>query len=128
MATVAKTRRQRKPKTSEHYMEALARARAGCSPTNTMIVLTEMQTRGFTDVRPYENVLTFDAWRGAGRTVKRGEHGTKITVFVPMEVAETDERTGETKTKTITRPRTSVVFHVSQTDPWNGNGNGKAVA
>ena len=121
MATLPASRKRRQPKTAEHYKEALVRAHNGHSAANTMIVYHAMRAAGYTDVRPYENVLTFDAWRGLGRTVRRGEHGTRITVYVPMEIERVDAN-GQKKIETLTRPRSALVFHESQTELWQIGG------
>lgn len=66
------------------------------------------------DVRPRENVFTFDAWRALGRTVRKGEKG--VTICTVKECRKKNEDGSET---TYTRPWRSTVFHISQTDPLN---------
>ena len=64
------------------------------------------------DIKPRENVFTFNAWRGLGRSVSKGQHGVPICTFVPRRV--TDKKTGEV---TETRmPRQTTVFHITQTE------------
>lgn len=66
------------------------------------------------EVRPRENVFTYQAWRALGRQVRRGEHGVKVVTFIETKSKEVDQDTGERKV--IRRPWTTTVFHVSQTD------------
>ena len=71
------------------------------------------------DIRPRENVFTYHAWRALGRQVRRGEHGVKVTTFVPMtkKTGDLDPATGDEKKVSIgKRAWTATVFHVSQTD------------
>jgi hypothetical protein len=52
--------------------------------------------------------------------VRRGEHGVKVTTFVPMgtKTGETDPATGEERKASFGRRAWSAtVFHISQTDP-----------
>ena len=71
------------------------------------------------DIRPRENVFTYHAWRALGRQVRRGEHGVKVTTWVPAQgKEETDPDTGEKKEGRGFRVcKYATVFHVSQTDP-----------
>ena len=46
------------------------------------------------DILPRENVFTYHAWRALGRQVRRGEHGVKVTTWIPTERKELDEKTG----------------------------------
>jgi len=68
------------------------------------------------DVKPRENVFTFNAWKALGRSVKKGEHGVKVVVFVEMSGEVRDPSTGETERKGFRAPRTTTVFHISQTE------------
>ena len=65
------------------------------------------------DIKPRENVFTFNAWRGLGRSVSKGQHGVAICTFVPRRV--TDNKTGEIKETRM--PRQTTVFHITQTEP-----------
>ena len=50
------------------------------------------------EIRPRENVFTYHAWRALGRQVRRGEHGVKVTTWIPAAgKEETDPTTGEKK-------------------------------
>lgn len=66
------------------------------------------------DIEPRVNVFTFHAWKALGRSVKKGEHGVKVTTFIPMTVKD---RNDPTKKISKCRPWTTTVFHVSQTQP-----------
>lgn len=104
----AARRRMTAEERAERDRQALNRAQSTTSIANGLIVITTFQARGLSDVRPGENVLTFNAWKALGRHVRKGEHGVKLTVWAPTR----DEETGEERR----RPFTSVVFHESQTD------------
>jgi hypothetical protein len=81
------------------------------------------------DIRPRENVFTFNAWKALGRVVRRGEHGVRCVTFIdrkggeaegaadapsPLDAAIAEQ--GENSGKRLL-PRPVTVFHVSQTDP-----------
>jgi hypothetical protein len=102
--------------------EALSRAVGNQSLTNWPAIIAGFMARGIpeSDIRPRENVFTYHAWRALGRQVRRGEHGVKVTTFVPMDkkTADIDPETGEAKRLSLGRRAwTATVFHVSQTDP-----------
>ena len=62
-------------------------------------------------ISPRENVYTFNAWKALGRIVSRGQHGVKVVTFVVgKKVADDGTYT------TFKMPRTTTVFHVSQTE------------
>ena len=106
-------------KTAIYQEEALARATSNVSMSNYPAILQGFIDKGIpeADIRPRENVFTFDAWRALGRYVRRGEHGVRVLTWVPM--TKKDHETGEEKP--IGRhPKSAVVFHVSQTEPRNG--------
>ena len=101
--------------------EALSRAASGQSLTNLPAIFAGFLAKGIpeADIRPRENVFTYHAWRALGRQVRRGEHGVKVTTFVPMDkkTGETDPDTGEERRASIGRRAwTATVFHISQTD------------
>lgn len=95
--------------------EALSRARNGGSLANDALVIRTFMARGLqgVDIRPRDNVLTYHAWRALGRQVRKGEHGVKVTTWIPVE--KRDKTTGERKPDGV-RPKTATVFHISQTD------------
>ena len=98
--------------------EALSRATTGQAVTNYPAIFAGFMDRGIpeSEIRPRENVFTFEAWRALGRHVRRGEHGVRIMTYVPVPETR-DDATGEVTRAAGRRPRTAVVFHVSQTDP-----------
>jgi antirestriction protein ArdC len=71
-----------------------------------------------TEIKPRENVFTFEAWKALGRVVRRGEHGVKVVTFIETKSKEIDQDTGERKV--IRRPWTTTVFHISQTEEMRG--------
>ena len=64
------------------------------------------------DILPRVNVLTFDAWKEAGRVVRKGEHGVRVNT-VRTVPPKRDDPNG--KPRRI--PRCVSVFHISQTEP-----------
>lgn len=97
--------------------ESLSRAVSGNSTANYLPIIAGFMARGIAvdDIKPRENVFTYNAWRALGRQVRRGEHGVKATTFVPVKGKKaTEEKPGKDGFK---MPRTVTVFHVSQTDP-----------
>lgn len=104
----------------ELQQEALSRAVSGQSLANYAPIFQAFIARGIpeSEIKPRENVFTFHAWRALGRTVRRGEHGVKILTFIDCAEKEADPQTGEKRH--YRRPWTTTVFHVSQTEPWNG--------
>src|ERR1700739_2383919 len=107
-------------KALQSRQEALTRAVSGQSFSNFPAIFQGFAAKGIpeSEIKPRENVFTFDAWRALGRTVRRGEHGVKVVTFIDCRSKETDPDTGERKI--IRRPWTTTVFHVSQTDPLKG--------
>ena len=104
----------------EARQEALTRAVSGQSYSNFPAIFQGFAAKGIpeSEIRPRENVFTFDAWKALGRVVRRGEHGVRVCTFI--ETVREDKETGE---KTVSRrPWSSTVFHVSQTEPLNGGG------
>lgn len=119
-ATVATGQQQGKnPRSTQ---EALTRAVSGQSFSNFPAIFQGFAAKGIreSDIKPRENVFTFDAWKALGRVVRRGEHGVKVVTFIDCPSKETDPDTGERKI--IRRPWTTTVFHVSQTEPLKGGG------
>ncbi len=102
--------------------EALDRAIGGQSMTNFVPIFHGFIAKGIPEdqIKPRENVFTYHAWRALGRQVRRGEHGIKVSTWVPMDkkTGEIDPQTGEEKkVKLGRRAWMATVFHVSQTDP-----------
>jgi integrase len=65
------------------------------------------------EIKPRENVFTYNAWRALGRQVRKGEHGVRVLTFIDCQ--KRDEETGQLKER-FRRPFSTTVFHVSQTD------------
>lgn len=109
-ALVSTARRQRLTPDERAAIRQASLDRALQSPslTNFGTILEEFAARGIAveQIRPRENVFTYNAWQALGRQVRKGEHGVRICVWI--ECGEGDEA------KRL--PRHSTVFHVSQTD------------
>ena len=95
--------------------EALARATTGQSLGNYPTIYRGFMEKGIpeSEIKPRENVFTYNAWRELGRQVRRGEHGVKVLTFIDCE--KKDKETGQVK-ESYRRPWTTTVFHISQTD------------
>jgi N-terminal domain of anti-restriction factor ArdC len=109
-------------KESQYRQEALTRAVSGQSLSNFPAIYQGFAAKGIpeSEIKPRENVFTFDAWKALGRVVRRGEHGVKVVTFIDCRSKEIDQDTGERKV--IRRPWTTTVFHVSQTEALKGGG------
>lgn len=105
---------------SQARVESLKRAVNGQSFSNFPAIFQGFVAKGIaeSEIKPRENVFTFQAWKALGRVVRRGEHGVKITTFIESKSKELDRDTGEHKI--IRRPWTTTVFHISQTEPLKG--------
>ena len=112
---------------NEKQAEALSRAITGQSLSNYPAIIRGFLSRGIPEdqIRPRENVFTYQAWKALGRQVRKGEHGIKVCTFIPMELKDGKTDDGADKTVVKSRPRMTTVFHISQTDDVNA---GKAVA
>ena len=95
--------------TMTHQAEALQRATTNQSFANYPAIIEGFAARGIPpeQIRPRENVFTFNAWRQLSRTVKKGEKGVQITTWIPVE------KDGEK----FVRPKLTTVFHITQTQP-----------
>lgn len=93
--------------------QALNNAVTGQSMMNYQAIIAGFMEKGIAPeaIEPRSNVFTFAAWKALGRSVKKGEHGVKVVTFVPMN--RTDKDSGEVIS--FKAPRTTTVFHVSQT-------------
>lgn len=98
----------------EQQAESLSRARGGLSMSNYVPIIAGFSARGIpeSEIRPRENVFTYDAWLALGRQVRKGEHGIKILTFI--STVKENKETG--KEEVSRRPWTTTVFHISQTD------------
>src|SRR6266571_7569629 len=104
---------------SETAVEALDRARTGQTLTNYPAIFGGFMAKGIpeADIKPRENVFTFQAWKALGRSVKRGEHGVRVVTFITCTgKPDIDQATGEEKARSYRRPWTTTVFHISQTE------------
>src|SRR5260370_41657712 len=108
--------------------EALTRAASGQSFANWPAIIAGFMAKGIaeSDIRPRENVFTYQAWRAPHLPAQRGEHGVKVVTFVSTDRGDAAPADGESKEADATpskrkltgrRPWTATVFHISQTDP-----------
>jgi hypothetical protein len=105
--------------------EALARARDGQTMANWPAIFEGFMAKGIpeAEIRPRENVFTFHAWRALGRHVRKGEHGVRVQTWIPFP--EKVAADGTVERPAGKRPKSAVVFHVSQTDPNEPAGGGR---
>jgi len=103
---------------SQSRLESLKRAVQGQSFSNFPAIFRGFAAKGIaeTEIKPRENVFTFQAWKALGRYVRKGEHGVKVTTFIEC----TKENKGTGEKESFRRPWTTTVFHVSQTEPQKG--------
>jgi antirestriction protein ArdC len=99
--------------------ESLSRAVSGQSLSNYPAIFEGFMAKGVpeSEIKPRENVFTFNAWIALGRVVRKGEHGVKVFTFVEMSSKTRDDKTGEDRKSSFRRPRATTVFHISQTEP-----------
>lgn len=99
--------------------EALNRAVFGQSMANYSAIFEGFEAMGIPadDIRPRENVFTFNAWKALGRSVKKGEHGVKVATWVTADGKRVEATEGEAAAGGFRFPKTTTVFHVSQTSP-----------
>lgn len=100
---------------AEIQAEALSRAVGSLSLANYPAIIEGFASRGIPvdDIRPRENVFTYNAWRALGRQVRRGEHGVQVCTWIPL--TKKNAETGEPE-HIGKRPKTTTVFHITQTD------------
>ena len=100
--------------------ESLNRAISSQSFSNFPAIFQGFAAKGIaqSEIKPRENVFTYQAWRALGRQVRRGEHGVKVVTFIDCKSKELDADTGERKI--IRRTWTTTVFHISQTEAITG--------
>src|SRR5713101_3825422 len=105
-------------KSNQERADALTRAACGQTMSNYPAIFQGFIAKGISEseIRPRENVFTFDAWKALGRYVRKGEHGVKVVTFI--ECSKENKETGAKES--FRRPWTTTVFHVSQTEPING--------
>jgi len=100
--------------------ESLARARNGQSMANYAAIFEGFAAKGIaaSEIEPRVNVLTYNAWRAIGRQVRRGEHGVKVCTFIEVDGKESPDGT---ESSGYRMPKTTTVFHVTQTDAVDPN-------
>ena len=100
--------------------EALSRAVNGRSWVNVPAIVSGFIEKGIpaAEIKPRENVFTYQAWLAIGRQVRRGEHG--VRVFTRIPIAEKTDESGRVIRPAGPAARCVTVFHVSQTDPVDG--------
>jgi antirestriction protein ArdC len=111
-------------RSSRNSLEALRAAVMQQSTMNYQAIFDGLMEMGIAceDIRPRDNVFTFNAWLALGRVVRKGQHGVRVCVFVPRESKDKD--TGEiTQTR---MPTGTTVFHISQTDALPAQGQDAA--
>lgn len=125
---MASKTRTRKPRLSRSQItaEALRNAVTRESTMNYEAIFEGFEAMGIPmeDVQPRENVFTYNAWLALGRQVRKGEHGVKVVTYIERKAKAGDgaeakpEGKGEGEGAESYRfPRTTTVFHISQTDP-----------
>jgi hypothetical protein len=110
----------------EMRKESLGRALENRSEANYETIFEGFAELGIEeeDIEPRVNVFTFNAWRALGRHVKKGQHGVKITTWIPVRGKEGEKEAaggappapGDKSKGGKLRPKTCTVFHVSQTE------------
>jgi hypothetical protein len=94
--------------------QALRNAVSGQSFGNYQAIFEGFAAMGIAaeDIKPRENVFTFNAWRALGRTVSKGQKGVRVVTVI--RCTRQDAETGESHP--VRKPRTTAVFHISQTE------------
>lgn len=137
MATATRTRKRSANKAARaaRQLASLERAQTNVCPRNDAIVLDHFKARGvpLAEINPRENVLTFNAWKALGRSVRKGERGCPLMTWIPTE-GKRGERSSESERPESQpaslgagapgprrggnlRPKRTTVFHISQTHP-----------
>lgn len=113
----SKRRRLTPEERAQVYADALGRAVNGQSLRNYAAIFEGCDERGIPEgeVQPRENVFTYNAWRGKGRQVSRGQKGIRISVWVPG-ASGNEDRPEDYGGGRDGYWRTAHVFHVSQTE------------
>ena len=105
-------------KAKEMQQAALGRATSNMGTMNYGLIISGFKSKGIPeeDIKPRENIFTFNAWKALNRRVKQGEHGVKVFVFVQYEKEIVNPETQEVvKIKSGSSPKSTTVFHISQT-------------
>lgn len=100
----------------QFQQQALSRAQSNLSFANYPAIIEGFLAMGIPleEIKPRENVLSYAAWRALNRTVKKGEHGVKVTTWIDCERKE-KQPDGSDKKVPAKRCTSATVFHVSQT-------------
>lgn len=108
---------------NQEQREALHKALSGQSLMNYRAIMEGFAEKGIVpqDVKPRENVFTFNAWKALGRCVKKGEHGVKVCTWV-----RTKGKAAEEDSKARKIPWQTTVFHISQTEALQNKGESAA--
>lgn len=95
--------------------EALQRAVTNNSATNFPAIFAGFESKGIPadQIEPRVNVFTYNAWLALGKQVRKGEHGVNVLTWIEMSKKDAS---GEAQ-PIGRKPRSTTVFHVSQTDP-----------
>jgi hypothetical protein len=103
---------------AEIQQQALSNAVTGESVANYQTIFDGFAAMGIdiNQVKPRENVFTFNAWKALGRVVKKGQHGVKIVAVIPC--TKKDPENGEEVA--VKKVKTTTVFHISQTEEIDG--------
>jgi len=117
MATQQITPQQR----ADLQRESLNRAVSGQSLANYPAIFEGFEAMGIPadDIKPRENVFTFNAWKALGRSVKKGEHGVKVVTWVTAKGERVEATEAQAAAGGFRFPKTTTVFHVSQTEVRN---------
>ena len=69
---------------TQSRLESLKRAVSGQSLSNFPAIFQGFAAKGIpeAEIKPRENVFTFEAWKALGRVVRRGEHGVRVVTFI----------------------------------------------
>lgn len=107
--------------TTETAEQALARIQAGFSKNDAAVIYAFAECGvDPADIDPRRNVLTFKAWKAAGRSVAKGATSQRVTIWIPASGKKgadaIDPETGKKRSGRM-MPKTARLFHVSQTVP-----------
>ncbi len=111
MASKTRTRKTRLNR-GEIQAQALRNALAERSMANYETIFSEFAEKGVPvdEVKPRENVFSYNAWLALGRQVRKGESGVKIVTWIERKAK------GDAEGQSHKFPRSVTVFHISQTD------------
>ena len=88
--------------------------------TSFVFVMQQMMALGL-EGTPYVDTRTFDGWLEVGRCVRRGEKSRLFSfTFIgkePKAEAPADQSGGAMDENRRLYPKTTYLFHISQTDP-----------